>query len=141
MKHSEIDRAVAALAELPEASRNLLGPIRSDEQLEFALNAEEQMGRLIGGDARHPLAAVYATLIQHIAEYEAEAYPTPASKPGDMLDFLMDQQGVQQQELAARLGVNQSTVSRLIHGRVAYTTDLIKQLAEIFKVPPTVFLG
>lgn len=139
--NTDIDRAVTALTELPEAARNLLGPITSSEQLDFALAAEAQLSRLIGGNAQHPLAAVYTSLIHHITEYESEAFPIPTLGPGEILDFLMEQQGIQQKELADRLGVNQSTISRLIHGRVAYTTDLIKQLSGIFKVPPAVFLG
>ena len=139
--NAELERAVVALSQLPEAARTLLGPITTDEQLDFALDAQERLGRMIAGDANHPLGSVYAALLVHITQYEQEAYPTTPTAPEVMLDFLMDQQGIRQTELAERLGIHQSGVSRLVSGQVAFTTDLIKRLGEIFQVPPAVFIG
>lgn len=139
--NTELERAVMALTQLPETARTLLGPIVDDEQLDFALDAQERLGRLIDGDSNHPLGPVYATLLGHITRYEQEAYPTTPTAPEVMLDFLMDQQGIRQTELAERLGIHQSGVSRLLGGQVTFTTDLIKRLGEIFKVPPAVFIG
>ena len=46
-----------------------------------------------------------------------------------------------QTALAERLGLNQSNVSRLVNGETTFTTDLIKQLSQIFGVRGEVFLG
>lgn len=141
MNVQTFERAAAALIELPDAAREWLSPIRNDAQLERALEAQEYLGRLIAGDLQHPLAPVYAGLIEKISAYEEENYATEPTPPHEMLRFLMDQQEIRQSDLAEQLGINQSNVSRLIGGQVAFTTDLIKRLVEVFHVPPTVFLG
>ncbi|MBZ9715535.1 helix-turn-helix domain-containing protein [Deinococcus multiflagellatus] len=141
MELQNFERAAAALLELPDAAREWLSPIRDEEQLERALEAQEYLGQKIAGDLNHPLAPVYVGLIEKITAYEEVHYATEPTPPHVMLDFLMEQQGVRQHELAERLEVHQSNISRLINGRVAFTTDLIKQLSKIFNVSPAVFIG
>ncbi|GMA15569.1 helix-turn-helix domain-containing protein (plasmid) [Deinococcus metallilatus] len=135
------ERAVAALTELPEAALDLLRPITTEEAYDQALEMVDRLSRIVAGDPHHPLGPVYATLIEHIAHYEEEVYPAEPVPPHVMLDFLMDQNGVRQSDLAEKLGVDQSNVSRLINGKKTFTADLIKQLSQIFKVPATVFLA
>lgn len=134
------EQAITALTELPEAALDLLRPITT-ETYEAALDAVDRLHTYVGGNVDHPLAPIYATLIEHIARYEEEVYPAEPVAPHVMLDFLMDQHGVRQSALAEKLGVDQSNVSRLVSGKKVFTADLIKQLSQIFKVPPTVFLA
>lgn len=142
MEHNHtLEHAAAALAQLPAAAREWLSPIRDDDQLDRALEAQAYLGRLVAGNLHHPLAPIYAGLIEKIQAYETEHFPTEPTPPHVMLGFLMDQQGVRQHELAQRLQLHQSNVSRLVSGHKVFTADLIKQLSEIFKVPPAVFIG
>jgi HTH-type transcriptional regulator/antitoxin HigA len=141
MTANRLKDTISALYELPAAARALLSPIADDVHYRQALEAEENLSRLIAGQADHPLGGVYATLIEHIAAYEDTAYPTEPTPPHTMLAFLLEQTGLRQGEVAERLGVHQSNVSRLVSGQVAFTTDLIKKLSEIFGVPATVFLN
>lgn len=138
---TDFERAAAALIELPDVARAWLAPIHDDEQLENALEAEEFLGRTIAGNLNHPLAPIYAGLIEKITAYERETYCTETTPPHRMLEFLMEQKGIRQSELAESLQVHQSNVSRMINGQKAFTTDLVKQLGMIFNVPPTVFMG
>lgn len=141
MENTNIQNAIAALHELPVSSLALLGPIRDEAHNELALEASDVLGKLIAGDLNHPLAGVYETLIANIARFEEEAYPTESVPPHQLLDFLMDQQGMRQADLAERLGVHQSNVSRMLRGQVAFTTELIGKLSAIFHVPGRAFLN
>ena len=106
-----------------------------------ALTAVDDLRRLISGDTAHPLAGIYAALIDRVAAYEDATYPTPPTSPHVMLAHLLEAREMSQTALAERLGVNQSNVSRLVNGQTAFTTDLIKELSQIFGVPGEVFLG
>lgn len=141
MEQTNIDAALAALNELPAAALDLLAPIGDKIHYERALAAEESLGKRIAGDPHHALGGLYSSLIANIARYEDKAFPTEPAPPHQILEFLMEQQGIRQSDLAEKLGVNQSNVSRLVRGQTAFTTDLIKELSAIFNVPPTVFVG
>lgn len=106
-----------------------------------ALTAVDHLRRFISGDTAHPLAGIYAALIDRIAAHEDAAYPTSPTPLHVMLAHLLEAREMSQTALAERLGVNQSNVSRLVNGQTAFTTDLIKELSQIFGVPGEVFLG
>lgn len=105
------------------------------------MEAIDRLSGTLADDPEHRLGPVYATLISHIVAYEEKAYPLDPVAPNVMLDFLLEQQDVRQSTLASLLGIDQSNVSRLVSGKKAFTTDLIKKLSQIFKVPGAVFLG
>ncbi|AXG99694.1 helix-turn-helix domain-containing protein [Deinococcus wulumuqiensis] len=109
--------------------------------LAHALEAVDDLRRLVNGDTAHPLAGIYAALIDRIATYEDATYPTPPTPPHVMLAHLLEAREMSQTALAERLGLNQSNVSRLVNGETTFTTDLIKQLSQIFGVRGEVFLG
>lgn len=134
-------QALDALHHLPADALALLGPIRSEADYDRALEAVDDLRRLVNGDTAHPLAGVYAALIDRIAAYEDATYPTPPTPPHVMLAHLLEVREMSQSALAERLGLNQSNVSRLVNGQTAFTTDLIKQLSQIFGVKGEVFLG
>lgn len=129
-----------ALTKLPPDALALLGPIRTEAQYDQALEALDDLQHTVSGDLEHPLAGIYAALIERIAAYEDSAYPTLPTLPHVMLAHLLEAKGMTQSELAQHLRINQSNVSRLLSGQVSFTSELMKQLGEIFKVSAAVFV-
>lgn len=137
---TSIDSLVAPLSQLPHSTLAILAPIESEEAYDVALAAEEVLGDMVRGDKSHPLGGVYRTLLEHIAAYEAKAYPTPEFEPHEMLAFLMEQQGLRQSELAERMEITQGTVSRLLSGKMKYTAEWINRLSKALGVSGAVFV-
>jgi HTH-type transcriptional regulator / antitoxin HigA len=73
-----------------------------------------------------------------VDRYESERYPLPDVKPADMLQFLIDQNGLSQRDIAKDLG-SESTVSSVLSGRRPLTRDHIARLSARFHVSPAVF--
>lgn len=139
---SNIDKhAVSAFETLPAAALALLRPIENETEYEDVMTAIDALSHSIGEDAGHPLAGVYATLIEHAAAYEEAVFPTPAVPAHQLIEFLMEQRGMRQTELAEELGIDQSNVSRLLNGKKILTAELLKKLSSIFHVTPETFLA
>lgn len=119
----------------------LLGPIENEATYDLALEAEETLGRMVRENGDHPLGGVYRSLLTNIAAYEARAYPTPAAAPHEILEFLMEQRNMRQGELATLLGMSQSNVSRLLAGKLGFTTAHIEQLSRALGVSGAVFVA
>lgn len=51
-----------------------------------------------------------------VERYEQERYPLEPSKPGEMIQFLMEQRGFQQRDLAKVLG-SKSHLSEILSGK------------------------
>jgi len=60
--------------------------------------------------------------------------------PGQFLAGLLDEMGITQTDLAARLGVTRATVSRLIQGRRSLTLDMAQRLGRFFGDGPGVWM-
>ncbi|RJF74427.1 helix-turn-helix domain-containing protein [Deinococcus cavernae] len=134
------NHTVTAFGTLPAAALALLRPIENETEYEEVMGAIESLSQIVREDAAHPLAGVYATLIEHAAAYENAAFPTPAVPAHELIEFLMEQHDMRQTELAQRLGIDQSNVSRLLNGKKALTAELLKKLSAIFHVAPETFL-
>lgn len=70
-----------------------------------------------------------------IEKYEAERYPLPAASPQDVIRFLMDQNGLQQQDLAPEFG-SPTQVSYFLNGRRKITLDQITKVSKRFHISP-----
>lgn len=75
---------------------------------------------------------------KNIAEYESCHYPTPVTTPIEMLEFLMEQHGLEQKDLP-EIG-SQSLVSKILSGERKLTVEHIKKLSKRFHVSPAVFI-
>ena len=129
------------LLQLPPVLTALLTPIETEAQLEDVEEVIDSLSAAIGDDMSQPLSGLYRNLILLATTYEAAAYPFPPTPPHRMLAFLLEQREMRQAQLAQRLGTTQASVSRLVNGQTAFTAELIKQLAGIFRVPGSIFLS
>jgi HTH-type transcriptional regulator / antitoxin HigA len=74
-----------------------------------------------------------------VERYEQERFPLEASKPGEMIAFLMEQRGLGQRDLARVLG-SKSHLSEILSGKREPSKEQAKKLAEFFHVSPALFI-
>jgi HTH-type transcriptional regulator/antitoxin HigA len=70
-----------------------------------------------------------------IEKYESERYPVPAASPQEVVRFLLDQHGLQQQDLIPEFG-SAAQVSYFMKGRRKLPVDQIAKLSQRFHVSP-----
>lgn len=140
MTAANLKQHLAAISALPPGALALLSPLTDEAEYLAALEASEELSRMMGQHHGHPLEGVFETLMRHIVAYEDAHYPLPDTPAHQMLGFLLAQQGISQTELAARLGVSQGTVSRLVSGKTQFTAQWIERLAHTLGVSPSVFV-
>ena len=84
--------------------------------------------------------AYLIALTDLIETYERNTLAFPEASPQNVLAELMGANRLNQQALAAAVGISQSTISALLTGRRKLTTEHMEKLAKHFCVPPAVFL-
>ncbi|MGH9470004.1 MAG: helix-turn-helix domain-containing protein [Terriglobia bacterium] len=74
-----------------------------------------------------------------VERYEQERYPLEPSKPCKVIEFLMEQRGLQQRDLAKVLG-SKSHLSEILRGKREPSKEQAKSLGEFFHVSPALFI-
>ncbi len=92
----------------------------------------------VGDDEDHPLADVLDLLSDQIKAYEDEHVAIPESEPKEVLRFLMEQQGLKQEDLSDC--APQGRISDILSGKRSISKDIAKCLAHRFQVRVDVFL-
>jgi HTH-type transcriptional regulator / antitoxin HigA len=85
--------------------------------------------------AEKELAALLTLLIE---DFEGKRYKLPRAKPLEVLEFLMDQNGLKQKDLVEVFGTP-SIVSEVLNGRRELNKMQIKRLSDRFEVSPELF--
>lgn len=67
--------------------------------------------------------------------------PTEVSPPGETLRELLDERGISQSDLAARMGRPQKTISEIANGKSAITTETALELELVLGVPASFWLA
>lgn len=93
----------------------------------------------IGGNEEHPLADLLEIVGDIIAAYEDRHYPINDAQPREVLRLLMEQNNLQQKDLAGELG-SQSVVSEILSGKREINARQAKVLATRFAISPGAFL-
>jgi HTH-type transcriptional regulator / antitoxin HigA len=84
--------------------------------------------------------ALYQLLVILIEAYEEENYALPSSPPHELLQFIMESNGMRQADLVT-LGLGSSgVVSEIVNGKRAISKAQAKILADRFKVSPSLFI-
>lgn len=116
-----------------------LRPIRSDRQwgraskLAIRLATQPRLNR----DAQDYLEV----LSQLIAAYEGMHHSIePDASPREMLQFLIDENGLTLTQLAAEAGIPASTLSGILQGKREFKVQHIARLAARFQVEPNLFI-
>lgn len=74
-----------------------------------------------------------------VERYEQERYFIEPSKPGEVIEFLMDQRGLRQHDLAEVLG-SKSHVSEILSGKREPSKEQARKLAAFFHVSAALFI-
>ena len=116
-----------------------LAPIHSKAQYNRMVQLMNGLVDEVGGNEKHPLADLLEIVGDLIAAYEARYYPIANAEPREVLRLLMEQNNLQQKDLATELG-SQSVVSEVLSGKREINTRQAKALAARFAVSPGAFL-
>ena len=110
--------------------------IRSDKEL-----GEYTEDLLMLSAKAHPtrveqdLIELLTVLIEH---YEAEHHPIPDASPIEVLQYLMEQNGLRQRDLVPELG-SEANVSLILSGKRSLTKEHIAKLSDRFHLSPASF--
>ena len=114
-------------------------PIHSEQDYDRMI---EEIGTLTDRGERN-LSPEETSLLEMMSilveRYEQERYPLRPSKPGDVIQFLMEQRGLQQRDLAGVLG-SKSHLSEILSGKREPSKDQAKKLSDFFHVSPALFI-
>ena len=92
----------------------------------------------VGDNKSHPLADVLDYLADQVKAYEDEHFPIPDAEPREVLRFLMDQHGLNQENLSDC--APQSRISDILNGKRSISKEIAKRLAQRFHVRADLFL-
>ncbi|RJF74467.1 helix-turn-helix domain-containing protein [Deinococcus cavernae] len=137
-----IDRIAEAWTNVDAVAHHLLTPIETEAQYQNALGAvDELMTRVNEADIHpHPLESLLSILIDHVAAYEDAIMPPRAKRPAGVLAYLMEDRSLTQSALAAAVGIDQSTISKLLKEERAFSAAHARKLSAYFGVDASAFL-
>ena len=116
-----------------------LAPIHNKAQYNRMVQLMNSLADEVGGNEKHPLADLLEIVGDLITVYEDHHYPITDAEPREVLRLLMEQNNLQQKDLAAELG-SQSVVSEILSGKREINARQAKVLAARFAVSPGAFL-
>lgn len=73
-----------------------------------------------------------------VAAYEDEHHAIAPASDADMLRHLMDAKGVTQAQVSRETGVAKSTISEVLAGKKGFSRQMIRKVADYFKVDVSV---
>ena len=118
------------------------------ESLAKVIETDEEYQRLLArlsdlDVSRHSLSAEEEALAELLArlisDYEDRRFPIPQAPPHQVLQFLMEQPGLRQADLAPIVG-SRSQVSDILSGKRGISKAAAKKLAAFFRVSAELFL-
>jgi HTH-type transcriptional regulator / antitoxin HigA len=84
-------------------------------------------------------AKLFTLLVKLIEDFEERHYPMGQSSPLETLQFLMEQRGLRQRDIAHLLG-SSGVASEVVNGKRAISKKQAKALGEFFSVSPELFI-
>lgn len=111
--------------------------VRSEEQNESYIKAlyELEQRQESWGPDEAELADLFTLLIE---DFEEKNYQLPKASPLAVVEFLMDQHGLKQKDLADVFGTP-SIVSEVLNGKRELNKQHIRKLSQRFHVSPGLF--
>ncbi len=110
----------------------------NEQEYDAAVARMNELLDEIGTDETHPLYGLLDTLGTLIQVYEEEHYPIPEANGIGVLNFLMDEHGLNQSDLI-EVG-SQGVVSEILNGKRELNVRQIRALAKRFKVSAAAFV-
>jgi HTH-type transcriptional regulator/antitoxin HigA len=108
-----------------------VSPVRTDEDYEAALAEVERLIDAAPGTAEGDRLDVLVTLVQ---AYEAEHHPVEAPDPIALLQFVMEQRGLDRAALQPMIG-NRGRVSEVMARKRPLTLPMIRRLQAALGLP------
>jgi HTH-type transcriptional regulator/antitoxin HigA len=118
---------------------SFLPAIHNQAQYEHMVRLMNSLLDEIGDNEKHPLADLLEIVGDIIGAYEERNYPINDAEPREVLRLLMQQNSLQQKDLAGELG-SQSVVSEILSGKREINARQAKALATRFAISPGAFL-
>jgi HTH-type transcriptional regulator/antitoxin HigA len=116
-----------------------LSSIRSDEHLD---EAQKVMDRLLAkGELDDGEETYLDALSDLVGVYEDEHHAIEPASDADMLRHLLNAKGVTQAQLSQEAGIAKSTISEVLAGKKPFSRQMIRKLAEFFRVDVSVLAG
>lgn len=113
-----------------------LASIRSEEHLEAA---QAVMDRLLAQGTLDDGEEMYLDALSDlVGSYEDEHHAIAPASDADMLRHLMEAKGITQIQLSRDTEISKSTVSEVLAGKRAFSRQMIRKLADYFKVDVSV---
>lgn len=112
--------------------------VRTSQDYEQARASIDAMLSTIGDDEEHPLAEWLDLLSDQVESYEKEHFKIPQAEPHEVLRFLMDQNGLKQNDM--KDCAPQSRISEILNGKRTISKEMAKRLAHRFHLRADVFL-
>jgi len=113
-----------------------LASIKTDQELQEAQKVMDQLlarGGLDDGEEMYVDA-----LSDLVAAYEDEHYAIEPASDAEMLRHLMEAKGVTQAQLSRDTTIPKSTISEILAGKKPFSRQLIRRLADYFRVDASV---
>jgi HTH-type transcriptional regulator/antitoxin HigA len=115
-----------------------LRPLRSEEDLTEAIAVIDKLtdrpGKLSQGQRDY-----LEVLGRLVHDYESEHDPLPDLTGIEALRFLLEENGLNQKQLAEQTGIPEATLSAVIRGNRQFSPKVRAELARRFGVSPSVF--
>jgi len=112
--------------------------IRNEREYDSAIKRLNELLDEIGDNERHPLYSLLDTLGTLIHAYEEKHHPMPECTGAEMLQFFMEEHGLNQSDLSD-IG-SQGVVSEILNGKRELNVRQVRLLAKRFQVSPAVFI-
>lgn len=113
-----------------------LTSVKSEEQLEAAQAA---IDRLLAKKTLDDGEMTYLDALSDlVAAYEDEHYAIAPASDADMLRHLLEAKGVTQSQLSRDTRIAKSTISEVLAGKRPFARQMIRKLADYFRVDVSV---
>lgn len=113
-----------------------LASIKSEEQLEEAQKVIDHL--LAKGDLDDGEEMYLDALSDLVAAYEDEHHAIEPASDADMFRYLMEAKGVTQTQVSKDTTIPKSTISEVLSGKKPFSRQMIRKLADYFKVDVSV---
>jgi HTH-type transcriptional regulator / antitoxin HigA len=112
--------------------------VRTEAEYAKAIALIDELLDEVGDDETHPLAEVLDLIATQVKAYEDEHVQIPDAEPREVLRFLIDQNGLKQDDLGDV--APQSRISEILSGARPVSKEIAKRLAKRFHVHADLFL-
>lgn len=116
-----------------------LGTIQSNTQYKQVISLMNSLLDVVGDNENHALADFLDLVSQLVEDYESTLHLIPDASSHEVLRFVMEQNGLNQTDLAEEIG-GQSVVSDILNEKRRINVRQAKLLAVRFGVSPAAFL-